>query len=119
MRRLMAGLLVLLCALPAAAQQTTLTLWTRLPAEQTDAIFDGFRKAHPEIGLQVENIPGGKNQINKLMAAVAAKTPPDIAVLDVIGTAQFAGIGALLPLDDLIAATPELSLAQFSPAQVE
>ena len=85
----------------------------------TDVFFDGFRKAHPEIEVRVENIPGGKNHINKLMAAVVAKSPPDLTTLDVIGTAQFARIGALMPLDALLATHPRLSPDQFSPGQVQ
>ena len=119
MVRILFGLLLALNAGAAQAQTTPLTLWTRLPQEVTAPFVDGFRKAHPEIALQVENIPGGKNHINKLMAAVAAKVPPDVTTLDVIGTAQFARVGALRPLDDLIASHPALAPAQFSPGQVQ
>lgn len=118
MRTLLAGLLLLLCA-GAQAQPVTLTVWTRLPQEVTAPFFEGFRKRHPEITLQVENIPGGKNHINKLMAAVAAKAPPDVTTLDVIGTSQFATVGALMPLDGLIAQHASLAPDQFSAGQVQ
>ena len=116
-RTTFAVLLALLC-LPAAAHAVSLTVWTRLTEQQVSPIFEAFRKLHPEIDLHVEYIPGGKNHINKLMAAVAAHAPPDVTTLDVIGTAQFATIGALMPLDTLVAAHPELSPDQFSPGQV-
>lgn len=119
MKRMLLAAMLGLFAMPALAQTVPLTVWTRLPQEVTAAVFDGFRKAHPDIPLTVENIPGGKNHINKLMAAVAAKAPPDVTTLDVIGTAQFARIGALMPLDDLIAKHPGLALSQFSPGQVQ
>lgn len=119
MRHVLLAALLAIAAGPALAQSTPLTIWTRLPQEVTTPMFDGFRKAHPEIPIAVENIPGGKNHINKLMAAVAAKAPPDVTTLDVIGTAQFARVGALMPLDGLIAAHPGLALSQFSAGQVQ
>src|SRR5580692_12530980 len=105
--RLGALVLAALLWLPAAAQAVSLTVWTRLTEQQVSPIFEAFRKLHPEIDLHVEYIPGGKNHINKLMAAVAAHAPPDVTTLDVIGTAQFATLGALMPLDALVAAHPD------------
>lgn len=119
MKSLLAGVLLAVSFLPLSAHAVSLTVWTRLTEQQVSPIFDAFRKAHPEIDLHVEYIPGGKNHINKLMAAVAANAPPDVTTLDVIGTAQFATIGALMPLDAIVAAHPELSPDQFSPGQVK
>ncbi len=72
MKRMLLAAMLGLLTTPVLAQTTPLTVWTRLPQEVTAAVFDGFRKAHPNIPLTVENIPGGKNHINKLMAAAAA-----------------------------------------------
>jgi ABC-type glycerol-3-phosphate transport system substrate-binding protein len=119
MKRLLVGVLLTLLWQPLVAHAVGLTVWTRLTEEQASPIFDAFQKLHPEIDLHVEYIPGGKNHINKLMAAVAAKAPPDVTTLDVIGTAQFATIGALMPLDAIVAARPELSPDHFSPGQVK
>ncbi|HMR30214.1 MAG TPA: ABC transporter substrate-binding protein [Geminicoccaceae bacterium] len=91
----------------------TLTVWTRMSAEGAKPMFDAFEKAHPDIDLEVEYIPGGKNHINKLIAAVAADTPPDFTTLDVVATEAFANLGALKPLDEIIASHPALSLDQF------
>jgi multiple sugar transport system substrate-binding protein len=119
MKRFLLGLALLLLTVPAYAKPVTLTIWTRLPQEVTAVFFDNFHKLHPDIDVHVENIPGGKNHINKLMAAVAAGSPPDMTTLDVIGTAQFARLGALRPLDDIIATHPDLSPDLFSPGQVK
>lgn len=119
MQKTLAAFLLLLLPASASAANVSLTIWTRMPQEVTAVFFDGFRKLHPEIDLQVENIPGGKNHINKLMAAVSAHAPPDLTTLDVVGTAQFAQIGALMPLDDLFATHPLLSPDLFSPGQVK
>ena len=118
MKRTLAAVLLALLCLPVTARAVSLTVWTRLTEQQVSPIFEAFRKLHPEIDLHVEYIPGGKNHINKLMAAVAAHAPPDVTTLDVIGTAQFATLGALMPLDALVAAHPDLSPDQFSPGQV-
>lgn len=75
MKRFLLGLALLLLAVPAYAQPVTLTIWTRLPQEVTAVFLDNFHKLHPDIDVHVENIPGGKNHINKLMAAVAAGSP--------------------------------------------
>lgn len=117
--RMLIATISLLLPLQAFAAGVSLSIWTRLPQEMTAVFYDGFRKLHPEIDLQVEYIPGGKNHINKLMASVAAKAPPDLTTLDVIGTAQFAHIGALMPLDELIATHPSLSPDLFSTGQVQ
>src|ERR1700678_2142392 len=118
-KRALAGLVLALLCLPVAAHAGSPTGWTRLTEQQVSPIFEAFRKLHPEIDLHVEYIPGGKNHINKLMAAVAAHAPPDVTTLDVIGTAQFATIGALMPLDAIVAAHPDLAPDHFSPGQVK
>jgi multiple sugar transport system substrate-binding protein len=96
-----------------------LTVWTRMSAEGAKPLFDAFQQAHPDIKLEVEYIPGGKNHINKLIAAVAANTPPDFTTLDVIATEAFANLGALKPLDDIIASRPGLALDQFPKGPVK
>lgn len=96
-----------------AAADTSLTVWTRIPEEGLKPFFDAFEERHPDISLEVEYIPGGKNHINKLVAAVAAGAGPDFTTLDVIATEQFAQLDALLPLDDIIAEHTELSVELF------
>jgi ABC-type glycerol-3-phosphate transport system substrate-binding protein len=118
MRQILIGALALATALssgvaPVLAQSTSLTVWTRLTEDSGKPMFDAFQKAHPEIQLDVQYIPGGKNEINKLVAAVAAGNAPDVAALDVVATEQFARLDALRPLDDLIAKDPALSLDHF------
>ena len=114
MRLLLPSVLALSLSMPAMAQDTvTLSLWTRLSEELGSPMFDAFEAANPHINLEVEYIPGGKNQINRLIAAVAAGNAPDIVTLDVIGTEAFTGIDALLRLDDIMAENPNLSADLF------
>ena len=103
----------------ANAEPVELSVWTRIPAENSAIFFEEFQKQNPDIVLHVEHIPGGKNHINKLMAAVAAGTVPDVTELDTIGTEQFARLGALMPFDKLIAENEALSLDRFVDAHLE
>lgn len=113
MKRLLVASLALLIASPALAQQTTISIWTRLSEEANKPLFDAFEAANPDIDLVVEYIPGGKNHINKLIAAVAAGNAPDMTVLDVVATEAFARLKALRPLDDIVAETPGLAKELF------
>src|SRR5690606_9628337 len=90
-------LLVLMAAatLSAHGQQVELNVWTRLPRETAEVFFKTFEELNPDIKINAEYIPGGKNHINKLVAAVAAGQAPDVSTLDVIATEQFAHFGAL------------------------
>ena len=112
MRLLFISSLALLAASPALAQ-TQITIWTRLAEEANKPMFDAFEAANPDIDLLVEYIPGGKNHINKLIAAVAAGNAPDMTVLDVVATEAFARLKALKPLDEIIADNPNLSADLF------
>lgn len=112
MKRWLIGAVVLTLSLPAQAAET-LTVWTRITQEGAKAFFDEFQKRNPDIQLQVEYIPGGKNHINKLIAAVAAGTPPDLVTLDVIATEGMCRLDALLPLTDLVKQNPNLAESNF------
>jgi multiple sugar transport system substrate-binding protein len=109
MRKLMLSALALMLATPALAQQTQITIWTRLAEEANKPLFDAFEAANPDIDIVVEYIPGGKNHVNKLVAAAAAGATPDMTVLDVVATEQFARLGVLKPLDEIVAGDPLLS----------
>jgi multiple sugar transport system substrate-binding protein len=103
----------------AAAAPVTLTVWTRLDQQSTDIFYSTFQKVNPTIKLEVEHIPGGKNHINKLVAAVAARSMPDCTTLDVVATDQFVGLGALRAIDDWMAQDPALSAALFPPGPLK
>jgi ABC-type glycerol-3-phosphate transport system substrate-binding protein len=114
MRMLAVPAATLLLASPALAQtSTTISIWTRLAEEAAKPMFDAFEAAHPEIDLEVEYIPGGKNHINKLIAAVAAGNAPDMVTLDVVATEAFARLDALKPLDEIMAANADIAAETF------
>lgn len=114
MRMIVVSAATLLLASPTFAQTTTtISIWTRLAEEGAKPMFDAFEAAHPDIDLEVEYIPGGKNHINKLIAAVAAGNAPDMVTLDVVATEAFARLDALKPLDEILAQNAEISGGTF------
>lgn len=115
MRLIAASAATLLLASPTLAQTTTISIWTRLAEEAAKPMFDAFEAAHPDIDLEVEYIPGGKNHINKLIAAVAAGNAPDMVTLDVVATEAFARLDALKPLDDIMAENADIAANTFPP----
>ena len=98
-----------------ACAAEALSVWTRIAQEGAKPFFDAFQKRNPGIQLQVEYIPGGKNHINKLIAAIAAGSPPDMVTLDVIATEGMCRLNALLPLDEAVKNNPKLSADSFPP----
>jgi multiple sugar transport system substrate-binding protein len=112
MRKWLIGAALLAFTTPTVAAET-LTVWTRITQEGVKPFFEEFQKQNPDIQLQVEYIPGGKNHINKLVAAVAAGTPPDVVTLDVIATEGMCRLNALMPLTDLVNSNSKLAEQNF------
>lgn len=106
-------LLSLSTVIAVAAEPTTLTVWTRVAEENAKMFFETFDALNPDIRLEVEYIPGGKNHINKLVASVAAGSTPDVTTLDVIATNQFVDLEALMPLESWISSDAQFSLDSF------
>ncbi|WP_105615585.1 ABC transporter substrate-binding protein [Vallitalea okinawensis] len=68
-------------------------------------MIEAFHEAYPNLEIDAQSTPGteGNNystqDVTKLLAAIAAGNPPDVAVLDRFMVSQFASRGALSPLD--------------------
>jgi multiple sugar transport system substrate-binding protein len=92
---------------PAADRATTLTVqhpYSGITGEQMTAIWEAYEAAMPEVGieaLQVENDLAG-NQ--RLFAAVAAGTPPDVTWVDGPQVAEWAVRGVLNDLSAYVEA---------------
>lgn len=90
----------------------TVTVWG-LNAEEVGSgnaeMIDAFHTAYPNIRIEAQTTPGAEGNnystadVSKLLAAIAAGSPPDVTVLDRFLVSQFAARGALSPLDELIA----------------
>jgi ABC-type glycerol-3-phosphate transport system substrate-binding protein len=87
-----------------------------------DAMIEDFNSVHEDV--EVKSVSMGRYQAlsQKLMAAVAARTPPTIAQVYESWTAQFMEAGALVPLNIFIEGDHGLSeedLADIYPVFVE
>ena len=67
-------------------------------------LLDSFRREHPGVDVQVEQLPWTAAH-EKLLTAFAGDATPDIAQLGNTWVAELAALGALAPLDNLIAAS--------------
>lgn len=70
------------------------------------AAFDRFRQSHPEIDLQVIEVPG--NYYQKILVMIAGGNSPDVMWMGQ-GVAEFADRGTLLDLSDRLTNTPGIS----------
>jgi multiple sugar transport system substrate-binding protein len=104
----------------APASEVTLQIWT-YPRTENDAeivykpMMEKFAQEHPDIEPVIEVQPwGGRRE--KLYAAAAANTPPDIWWATTDTVPAYIEKGVILPLSDLL--TPE-DLADYSEAEIE
>ncbi|RYG22007.1 sugar ABC transporter substrate-binding protein, partial [bacterium] len=70
-----------------------------------------FEKAHPGIKVKFETVTS--NYQEKLLAQVAAKVAPDVAMMDPANFQRYASRGALLELDPLFKYTPGFDLSTY------
>ena len=99
---------------------TTIEVWA-YPRTENDGdivyapLNEGFAAAHPDIMVEVEVQPwGGRRE--KLYAAAAAGTPPDIWDATTDTVPAYITKGVILGLDDHLTAE---DLADYNPAEVE
>ncbi len=119
--RLLATALCGSVALPAlaSAQEITLTFWDNQQTEsglsqyQQEAV-DRFEAANPGITVEVVTVPYPEYQ-QRLMLAVQGGNPPDVSTVDQIWNSAFAVAGAIVPLDEQIAASEGVAAENFFP----
>lgn len=105
----------LLPARPLMAQpKTTLkVIWMGWPEGQVKPLMDSFRRAQPDVELQVETIPFVQI-FQTLEVRLGARTPdPDIFICDSPLTASYAARGHLMDL------TPYLDAGRFTKSAIE
>lgn len=105
---------------PVTAAETVLTVmdWKISETEQTQRWFqyvkERFEAAHP--GVVVEYLPVEWGEVReRLLTGLAAGTAPDVVSLSIVWARELYDMGALLPLNDWIARTPELDPREFVP----
>jgi putative chitobiose transport system substrate-binding protein len=102
---LLAGLLLASaagCARPPAPRQKELQFWTLDLAPKfnayLEAVIADWERRHPGVKVRWTDVPWGSVE-RKLLAAVFARTAPDVVNLNPIFGANLASKGGLLPLD--------------------
>lgn len=75
-------------------------------------VTQDFERAHPGIKVRLENVDY-RYFFQRLLSQIAGNSAPDVAMLDPQNMQMFAKRGALLPLDPLIAETPDFDLAEY------
>lgn len=97
---------------PAFAQDSRLRLswWGNAErAERTNQVIDLFKAANPGVEIDGQTLPGGGDYWTWLATQTAGGNPPDVIQMDYRYIFEYAGRGVLLPLDELIASTIDLS----------
>lgn len=105
---------------PPKGEEVVLEIWT-YPRTENDAelvykpLMEKFRAEHPNINPQISVLPwGGRRE--KLYAAAAAGTAPDIWYATTDTLPAYIEKGVILPLTDLL--SPE-DLADYSQAEID
>ncbi|MFC7625518.1 ABC transporter substrate-binding protein [Microlunatus sp. GCM10028923] len=66
-------------------------------------VVEAFRKENPDVKITVNNVPSsGTGDATQVITAVRAGTAPDLWWMDRFSGAQYAALGLLEPIDDLI-----------------
>jgi len=95
--------------------QLIMYTWTEAAEEQANqALLDEFERAHPGITVELQNAPGSQEAMAKLQAMIAAQEAPDLVSLHGAYFVPLASNGALLPLDEYLAKSTELSADDFN-----
>lgn len=93
------------CTPAPQSNGNTLNFWTMQLSPKFDAYFeqviDQFEKDNPDIKVKWTDVPWAAMQ-SKILAAVAAKTAPDVVNLNPDFASQLASKGSWLDLDDAI-----------------
>lgn len=78
----------------------TVVFWEFWPREQIQPVLDDFKKLHPEITVDVQQLTWSDGP-QKITAAVASGTVPDLCELGSTQFAQYASAGALKDITPL------------------
>ncbi|OIH93831.1 ABC transporter substrate-binding protein [Curtobacterium sp. MCBA15_001] len=77
-------------------------------------VIDQFKRLHPEIDVRVNQVPSqGTGDATSVITAVRGGTAPDLWLLDRFSAAQYAAIGLIEPIDELIAEFEDVSKEEF------
>jgi multiple sugar transport system substrate-binding protein len=91
------------------------------PAEYAayQTLVDAFQEEHPEIAIELINIPSQSDYRKRLAADLAAGTPADVVLINYRRYAAFAVQGALEPLAPYLAKSELIAESDFYPQAIE
>src|SRR5712671_4156543 len=96
------------CSSASAGNKTTLRIWAMgREGEVLSQLVPGFEKAHPDIHVEVQQIPWTAAH-EKLLTAYVGDATPDIAMLGNTWVPEFVALHALAPLDSFADKSKEI-----------
>jgi multiple sugar transport system substrate-binding protein len=103
------------CSSASAGNKTTLRIWAMgREGEVLSQLIPGFEKEHPDIHVEVQQIPWTAAH-EKLLTAYVGEATPDIAMLGNTWVPEFVALNSLAPLDSFIAQSKEIRPNDFFP----
>jgi len=120
----LAALMIGACSAPSAAQKPGGEIRFVVSEDAAGVkgyqqIIDAFQKAQPTVKVNLSNVPDDAEFLKRLAADFAAKTPPDVFVINYRRFGEFAIKGALAPMDDYVAKSTAIKPGEFYPAALD
>ena len=104
---------------PTAPVTVTWATWYNTDTPFWKATIEAFEKVHPNIKIEVQSVPSSDDMFDKMLAQIAAGNPPDTATVSDWMTGALAQNDGLLPLDDDIAKSKAIDIADYVPAYLQ
>ncbi len=112
---LLLALLGMGCSSASAGGKTTLRIWAMgREGEVLSQLITGFEKEHPNIQVEVQQIPWTAAH-EKLLTAYVGDATPDIAMLGNTWVPEFVALNSLAPLDSFADRSKEIRRDDFFP----
>ncbi|MFL5488168.1 MAG: extracellular solute-binding protein, partial [Gemmatimonadaceae bacterium] len=103
------------CSSASAGSKTTLRIWAMgREGEVLSELIPGFEKEHPNIHVEVQQIPWTAAH-EKLLTAYVGEATPDIAMLGNTWIPEFVALNSLAPLDSFATQSTEIRRDDFFP----
>jgi multiple sugar transport system substrate-binding protein len=101
------------CSAASAGNKTTLRIWAMgREGEVLSELMPAFERAHPDIHVEVQQIPWTAAH-EKLLTAYVGEATPDIAMLGNTWVPEFVALNALVPLDSFVNQSREIRRDDF------
>ena len=101
------------CSSASAGSKTTLRIWAMgREGEVLSQLMPGFEKEHPDIHVEVQQIPWTAAH-EKLLTAYVGDATPDIAMLGNTWVPEFVALNSLAPLDSFADKSKEIRRDDF------